>query len=140
MNYYKLIAIVVSGLMLASCADYGTNNEENTNVPVESKFSSIQANIFNKSCAVSGCHDSGSQQAGLDLSSGKAYGNLVNVPSSQKPNILRVKPGDAANSYLVMKLEGASGITGRRMPLGGSLSTDQIDAIKQWINNGAKND
>ncbi len=140
MNYYKFFVTVISLAFVAACSNYGTNNDDNNNVSVEAKFSSIQANIFNRSCAVSGCHDSGSQQAGLDLSSGKAYGNLVNVPSSQKPNILRVKPGDPANSYIIMKLEGASGISGRKMPLGGSLSNEQIDAIKQWIRNGAKND
>ena len=140
MNYYKILAVILGVMLWLACSNYGTNNDDNDTLPVESKFSSIQSNIFNKSCAISGCHDSGSQQAGLDLSSGKAYGNLVNVPSSQKPNILRVKPGDPANSYLVMKLEGASGISGRKMPLGGSLSTEQIDAIKQWISNGAKND
>jgi len=137
---YKLIfALLIGALVMMSCSNYGTNSEDDPNVTVEATFSSIQANVFNKSCALSGCHDSGSQQSGLDLSSGKAYGNLVNVPSVQKSNILRVKPNDATNSYLIMKLEGASGIAGKKMPLNGSLSQDKIDAIKEWINNGAKN-
>ena len=46
---------------------------------------------------------------------------------------------DAANSYLVMKLEGTAG-AGARMPLGGA-ALDNIDMtnIKNWINQGAKN-
>ena len=139
MIYKKILIWLIGVLVITSCSNYGTNNEDDPNVTVEATFSSIQANVFNKSCALSGCHDSGSKQSGLDLSSGKAYSNLVNVPSVEKPNILRVKPNDAANSYLVMKLEGASGIAGSKMPLNGSLSQDKIDAIKEWINNGAKN-
>jgi hypothetical protein len=33
--------------------------------------------------------------------------------------LMRVKPGDAADSYLVRKLEGAASISGGRMPEGG---------------------
>ncbi len=140
MKYISIFISLCLALFWYSCASYGTNADDDPNVTVESTFSSIQANVFNKSCAVSGCHDSGSKQAGLELTSGKAYSNLVNVPSTEKPNILRVKPNDATNSYLVLKLEGASGISGSKMPIGGSLSQDKIDAIKEWINKGAKND
>ena len=141
MFYHKIklgLGLVI-GMLVLGCSSYGTNGDDNSG-PVEAKFSAIQSEIFNKSCALSGCHDSGSKQAGLNLSAGQAYSNLVNVPSSEKPNILRVKPNDAANSYLVMKIEGAAGISGSRMPIGGSLSSEKIDAIKTWINNGAKND
>ncbi len=54
--------------------------------------------------------------------------------------MLRVKPGDPANSYLVQKLEGAAGITGERMPLGGPfLDQATIDKVKSWIASGAPN-
>ena len=51
----------------------------------------------------------------------------------------RAIPGDAANSYLVIKLEGTQSV-GSRMPIGGS-ALDNIDLtnIKNWINNGAEN-
>ena len=41
-------------------------------------FDRIQRQIFNQSCAVSGCHDSESQTGGLLLETGASYGNLVN--------------------------------------------------------------
>jgi hypothetical protein len=49
-----------------------------------------------------------------------------------------VIPNDADNSILFKKVDG-SGAYGSNMPLSQSLSTTQIDAIKQWINEGAQN-
>jgi len=92
--------------------------------------------IFNSSCAISSCHNA-TAQAGLDLSAGKAYSTLVNVASTEVPALMRVSPGDATNSYLVMKLENRQTVGGR-MPFGGNpLSATQIQNIKNWINNGA---
>ena len=46
---------------------------------------------------------------------------------------------DSANSYIVHKLEGAAGISGSRMPLGGPfLDQATIDQVKQWIDDGAQ--
>jgi hypothetical protein len=51
-----------------------------------------------------------------------------------------VKANDADNSYLIQKLEGAAGISGARMPLGGPfLDQATIDQIKSWITSGAAN-
>jgi len=41
----------------------------------------------------------------------------VNVATNELPNLKYVVPGEPANSYLVQKLMGASGISGARMPL-----------------------
>jgi hypothetical protein len=43
---------------------------------------------------------------------------------AEQPTVLRMQPRSPNNSYLVRKLEGTSGITGSRMPLGG-LFLDQ---------------
>ena len=42
------------------------------------------------------------------------------------PGVTRVKPGDPDNSYLYQKITGAAGITGVKMPKGGSLTSAQI--------------
>lgn len=108
--------------------------------PTESTFSSIQENIFNKNCAVSGCHLGSNAPFELDLSEGKSYNNLVGIPSGEVPALFRVKPFDAENSYLVMKIEGAPGIQGERMPRGRDpLPAEDINAIREWIALGAKN-
>ncbi len=104
-------------------------------------FSDVQQMVFNTSCAFSGCHGGGSQSAGLDLSEGNAYNALVNVPSSEQGDVLRVKPGNSDESYLYLKVIGDPSISGARMPRGGgALSQDLIDLLRSWIDGGAEDD
>ncbi len=100
-------------------------------------LSSIQTVIFNESCIEH--HGGHAIEGDLDLSDGMSYAQLVNMPSFQVPSLDRVAPGDAENSYLIHKLEDRASIVGNRMPPAGLLTTDQIDIIKQWINDGAQN-
>ena len=114
------------------------------NAAVASTLTQIQVDVFTPVC--SGCHNGNSPPAGAlpgsqNLTAGNSFANLVNVASHEQPDLLRVKPGDAANSYLIQKLEGAAGIGGQRMPLGGPyLDQATIDKIKSWIAAGAGND
>jgi len=107
------------------------------------KLSDIQAQVFTPICAV--CHDGSNPPGGAlpgsqNLKAGSSFASLVNVASHEQPGLMRVKPGDPANSYLIQKLEGAAGITGSRMPLGGPfLDQATIDSIKSWIASGAPN-
>lgn len=99
-------------------------------------FATDIQSIFNSNCVGGGCHNA-TASAGLILSQGQAYNNLVNVDSTSEPNFKRVLPNDAQNSYIVMKLEGRQTV-GSRMPLNRSpLTTVQIQNIKNWINKGA---
>ncbi|MDP2956914.1 MAG: hypothetical protein Q8N53_10885 [Longimicrobiales bacterium] len=92
--------------------------------------------IFSREgCTFGGCHGA-PIQANLNLSS-SPYTALVNVPSSQTAE-LRVIPGNAIASYLVKKLEGRASV-GERMPVGTQLSATDLTNIKNWINQGAKN-
>jgi hypothetical protein len=104
-------------------------------------FSTDIQPIFSNNCAVSGCHNS-TAQAGMNLSEGQALANIVNVDSTQdtqRPVRKRVLPTDAANSYLVIKIEGNQTV-GDRMPQGRSpLSSVRIQNIKNWVDRGAKN-
>jgi CHRD domain/Bacterial Ig-like domain len=102
-------------------------------------FQSLQDTVFTPSCALSGCHAGATPQQGMNLSQGQAYAAIVNVPSMEVPTLLRVKPGDPDQSYLVQKIEGTAAVGGR-MPLGGpALPADRIEAIRQWISEGAPN-
>ena len=103
----------------------------------------IQALVFTPIC--SGCHNGSNPPTGAlpgsqNLTAGNSFANVVNVPSIEAPALLRVKPNDPANSYLVRKLEGTAGIQGSRMPLGGPfLDQATIDLVKTWIASGAPN-
>lgn len=104
------------------------------------KFTDVQSQILNVYCV--GCHTSNgrSPAAGMDLTYPGSYGQLVNAASSGKPGAVRVIPGDANNSYLVQKVEGAADIVGLRMPRNQPpLSDAQILLIRQWIAAGALN-
>lgn len=99
-------------------------------------FSSIQENIFTLKCVNAGCHPGGG--APMSLQRGVAFSNLVNVPSAfGKP---RVDPGNADNSVLYLKVKGDPQV-GARMPFNGPpfLSNREINAINDWINDGALN-
>jgi hypothetical protein len=101
----------------------------------------IQTQIFDSGCAP--CHSdvNHAPSGGMNLKSGSAFASLVNVPSSGLAGAVRVIPGNADNSYLVKKLEGAAGIVGLRMPRNGPpfLSDAQIKMIRDWITAGALN-
>ncbi len=107
------------------------------NGPEPGTLAHLQQNIFGPICAQ--CHTGGGAPEGLVLSSEQAsFDNLVNHPSQQQPSLMRVAPGDPDNSYLVMKVEGAPGITGTQMPqFQTPLSQTQIGHIRDWIANGA---
>src|SRR5579859_662085 len=89
-------------------------------------FSRVQNEIFTPTCAAIGCHDTLGRQQGMVLSPGRAYSNIVGVPSTEMASLQRVAPNDFANSYLYRKITGV-GITGVQMPNGGPyLSGTQI--------------
>lgn len=122
-------------VVLASCehADPLDSGE------LEPTLASIQENIFDVSCALSGCHTGSNPPMGLDLTAGQSRSILVGVASREVPAFERVDPGNPDDSYLVMKIEGDARIVGVRMPLGRTpLSGEQIAVIREWILNGAE--
>lgn len=95
----------------------------------------VQEIFDRKGCASSSCHGS-AQSAGLDLRRGSSYGELVNAASTQTGGD-RVVPGDAENSYLVVKVEGRQSV-GSRMPIGGTpLDSIDLANLRNWIERGA---
>jgi len=100
-------------------------------------YNDIQAKVFTPTCAVSGCHSGTSAPLGLRLDADAAFDLLVNQPSAQQSQFMRVAPGDPDNSYLVQKLEGTAA-GGVQMPRNQPpLSVATIQAIRDWIANGA---
>jgi hypothetical protein len=93
------------------------------------------------SCTSMGCHGFPISAAGLDLRLGQAYGNLVNVPSSQCNNRMLVTPGQPGASYLMDKLQGLNLCFGSQMPKASPpLSAGELAAISEWICRGALDD
>lgn len=103
-------------------------------------FGRVVTRVFLPSCALSGCHAGAAPQAGLDLEAGAAYGNLVNRPSTQRPDLLRVAPYNPQGSYLVKKIRGDTDIVGSPMPAVGSISAEDRQLIVDWVRRGAPRD
>jgi hypothetical protein len=101
----------------------------------------LQANVFTTSCALGSCHRGTAVSAGrLSLEAGLSHGQLVNMASTSAASWMRVVPGDASRSYLLVAIGAQSGPlpTDGVMPLGSSvLCVEKRDAIKRWIEAGA---
>lgn len=106
-------------------------------------YDRIQKQIFNTSCAVSGCHDSESTAGGMLLEIGASYTQTVGVTptnvTAQGLGWERITPGDPALSFLYHKVTGDLGVgLGSRMPLGRPpLAANLIEIIRLWILAGA---
>lgn len=111
----------------------------------------IETNIF-RACTFSGCHNGANTDAGqLDLRSGMAHANLVDVDSAVDVGKKLVVAGDPGSSYLLLMMghiapaafdpptappPGDIGL----MPQGTNgvlLCTEKLEAIERWIMAGA---
>ncbi|MDD8017354.1 MAG: hypothetical protein PHP42_03160 [Bacteroidota bacterium] len=110
---------------------------------IKPTLQSIQAVVFNN-CSTPSCHGAGGK-GGLILIEGQSYGQLVNQQSigdgDHSPKFYRIKPFSVDSSFLYIKLTNPhSPSQGDRMPQTSSpLPQNVIDAIRQWIGQGAKN-
>jgi hypothetical protein len=99
---------------------------------------SVQA-VFTARCAKSGCHVTGTAAFNEVLETGESFARTVNVPSGEKPALMRIRPFQPDSSYLVMKTRGTPGIVGSRMPLDGPpyLSAADSSTLVNWVKIGA---
>jgi len=125
-------------LLVAACG--GENDDEGSGAPVS--FSQVEAVFESNSCQ--GCHPG--VNSSLDLSTGKAYDDLVGIKALEDPDLYRVVAGDPSNSFLYLKIGGDPVIAdipavGTRMPPGAPpMAPEDIAIIRDWIAQGAKRD
>lgn len=139
-----LYLLFVASVALSGCAGSGEGLDSNGRPfgsddpqgPLTADFDSIQAHVFTPICTA--CHIGATAPQGLRLDAANSYNLLVSVPSTEVPGILRVKPGDPDNSYMLQKLKGTAAV-GAQMPFGGPpLPDETIAVIRQWILDGAQ--
>ena len=106
----------------------------------DATFTRVQTEVFSVSCALSGCHAGSAPAAGMDLSAGASYGNIVGVTSTERGDLKRIEPGDPNRSYLVKKIRGDADIIGSPMPLVGSITPAQRQLVVDWVRRGAPRD
>jgi Big-like domain-containing protein len=120
------------------------DNSSTAPPPAATTLTELQVTFFTPICST--CHTGGgtSLPASQNLTAGNSFSNIVNVASVEKPSLDRIKPNDPTNSYLIQKIEGASGIVGEQMPFGcasdnSCLTQAQINEFISWVNSGAPN-
>lgn len=130
--------------LLLACGDKepedtsaGTDDTSSSSGEEDVTFAGVQQTL-SQSCAFSSCHGAGA--GGLTLGDGGEHAALVGVESTVLAGAILVVPGDASQSYLIQKLEGAAGILGDPMPPSGALDAAIIADIRAWIDAGATED
>jgi hypothetical protein len=97
----RTVASLGAVAVALGCADFETpvdptGGAPNTLVEIP-LFSANVAPIFEKRCAVGGCHTIATHQAGLTLDPSVAYESIVGVSSSLQPSLKRVTPSERRN-------------------------------------------
>ncbi|MEO1021953.1 MAG: T9SS type A sorting domain-containing protein [Bacteroidota bacterium] len=114
-HYYILFFFCLCTAPLYSQIDYATQVQP----------------IFNNNCI--GCHGN---NGGVNLTSFEALLNSENTSVDYGDNL--IVPGDAEASGLYDKIASDSPSDGgTRMPIGGTLTSEEIATIRQWIDEGA---
>jgi len=130
------VGLAFAAAAAAGCS--GGSGDALTGTPAAVTLLDVQTQVFSPNCATGFCHIGAGAPHGLDLSSGAAAANLIDLPSEQLPQFLRVEPGNATDSYLFMKLQGDPRINGDQMPAENPpLSAGQLLLIESWIDQGA---
>ena len=143
-----LISFVLFALIPA-CGDEGCKEGEidcdgTCIAAIEPTAEAIAEHVFGKSCAQSVCHSGNSPQEGLSLSDLGEVQAAIGTASAQKPEVMLIVAGDAANSYIVNKMRGqnmslvsSTGKAAGLMPPNSPLCEPKIKAVEDWINAGA---
>lgn len=146
-----LLALVALG---AGCSNGGGDSPPDARVDAgpsadcleavnHSDLAFIQSKIFTPGCAsFASCHKGAALSAGgLNLEAGMARAAMVDKPSAIDSTKSLIKPGDPANSYLLIisgKYPGVIdpdvGTMPSRNPL---LCREKLDAMDRWIAAGA---
>ncbi len=121
-------------------------NKKEKSGEIKTSFSVNVQPIFERSCAVVGCHVTGIAPAGLNLAPAFAYDNLVGVnaslirpPAPPKKRVAQGVPDPLGASFLWEKIN-PNPSAGAQMPApqtGSTLSQDEKAIINSWILEGA---
>jgi hypothetical protein len=86
--------------------------------------------IIRKHCAI--CHTGQRPPKGLSLIPAK-IASAIDAPSAEVPTLSIIDTANPEASYMLKKIEGASDITGSKMPKGRHLAEADLEVLKAWI-------
>jgi len=126
------ISIVFMMVLLFTACDDSITGADIDNVEIPDKdvsYAEYIQPVFNVKCATSGCHDDGTRAGGYSMTS---WSNVL------QPGI--VDPYNVETSRLVWRIEGLG--VDIMPPIGATvppITLNQLNGIKTWIAEGAKN-
>lgn len=135
-----LLAAVALTLAIAACG--GDEDGKTTELGKPVAYSEVQAVWAEYSCMA--CHPG--VNSSLDLREGRSYDDLVGARALEDPGLVRVVAGDPSNSFLYLKLGGdppvadIPGIGTRMPPRAPPIDPADLDLVRGWIVQGAKNE
>jgi hypothetical protein len=146
----RILPLFTSIVLLAACPPPSTtftdDPVDDTGTIVEdATFARIQDEILVPSCAGGGCHggDAATAAGGLSFEGEGAYAALTEDPCTHPlavaAGLSRIEPGNAANSYLFMRIteDDPDGLGSLMPPFMSGLSPDEVALIERWIADGA---
>ena len=126
-----LLAVILGIILTIACDDTLTGSDiDNKTIPSSNvSYQEYIQPLFTVKCAMSGCHNDRSMAAGLVLTS---YGFAT-------ANYSIISPGNPTTSKLVWAIEGNGARLMPPMGVVNPMTKNQIEGIKPWIREGAKN-
>jgi len=138
----KLLWLFLFALGLHACSKDEAPVIISEFTPPDSSYGLIYTNIFQPSCALSGCHVTGNRPPnllGTDVYANIIDGAVVNNQAAAA-GLLLVQPFSPDSSFLYQKMIFADSEFkfGAPMPLGGvTVEANKIEFLRQWIAAGA---
>lgn len=127
------VLVVTSLLITVGCAkrnaDSGSIDSDIPTGPPD--FDEILTTVLVPSCGFDSCHGSGAGY--LRIHDRQTEEEWLDMESRVFGGRKLIIQGDAANSYLIKKMEGASDIEGDVMPPSGSIDSARINRVRRWI-------
>jgi hypothetical protein len=116
----NILIITIIGISTYACSKKSTTPDYSTDVTcvgVTPTYSTGVSNIIDNNCAFSGCHNSASSQAGINL---EGYSNASNEFKSNNKNLIAIHHGSGAEA----------------MPKNsGKLADSIINKLDCWVKN-----
>jgi len=118
------LAILISAGAIMGTALAQPDGQVAAGVPADAQA------VFKNHCVR--CHTGSKPPKGLSLIPSKVAA-IIDAPSAEVPDLLLVNTKDPASSYLLKKVRGGEGITGKQMPPGKVLPAEDLKVLETWI-------
>lgn len=136
--FQRIVPTLVLAALAAGCPGKLQNPERFPATPLPECAGNIDvvADIFQRRCGTDSCHQGAEPASALNLVDGDPFANLLEVPSTECEDRLRVDPENVIESFLLDKLRGPEYIPpgcGDPMPFLSRLNGNEIACVERWI-------